>query len=125
MPSSPKDGGGYKMVLVLRGEIRLTAGKAAVQCAHAAVMLVLAAGRRHAGELETWLQEGQKKIAVVAPALGDLEELQRLAKGRGILTAMVEDAGLTEVAPGTRTCLGLGPARAEELDALTGRLPLL
>lgn len=126
MPSDTKGApGGYKMVLVLRGEIRLTPGKAAVQVAHAAVMLVLAAQRRHETELERWLAEGQKKIAVVAPTLSDLEELQRMARGRGLLTVMVEDAGLTEVPAGTRTCLGIGPARNEEVDALTRSLPLL
>jgi peptidyl-tRNA hydrolase, PTH2 family len=54
-----------------------------------------------------------------------LEDLQRRAKARGLLTVWVEDAGFTEVPPGTRTCLGIGPARVEDLDPLTGELPLL
>ncbi len=44
----------HKMVLILRGELRLTAGKAAVQAAHAAVMLVRlgrAARPTHAGRV--------------------------------------------------------------------------
>ena len=117
--------GEYKMVLVLRGELRLTAGKSAVQAAHAAVMLVRKAEDRDADRLDAWLRQGQKKIALVVPALSDLENLERQARAKGILSAWVEDAGFTEVPPGTRTCLGLGPALASEVDALTGDLPLL
>jgi PTH2 family peptidyl-tRNA hydrolase len=113
------------MVLVVRGELRLTPGKVAVQVAHAAVMLATEAGRHRRAELDAWLAQGQKKIALLLPTLAEMELLERRARGAGILTAFVEDAGLTEVPPGTRTVLGLGPARAEELDPLTGSLPLL
>jgi len=113
------------MVLVVRGELRLTPGKAAVQVAHAAVLLVEAGGRQRGAVLDAWRAEGQKKIAVVAATLEEMEELRRKAKSKGLSTVMVEDAGLTEVAPGTRTVLGIGPGPAEEIDAVTGHLPLL
>ena len=122
-----REGGtsGLKMVLVVRGELRLTAGKAAVQVAHAAVMLYQESERRKRPQLEAWLAAGQKKIAVVAPDLDTLLRLQREAKGLGIPTVLVEDAGFTEVAPGTKTVLGLGPAPESDLDRITGSLPLL
>jgi peptidyl-tRNA hydrolase, PTH2 family len=123
--SSRAPAGEYKMVLVLRGELRLTAGKSAVQAAHAAVMLVRRAEERDVARLEAWLDQGQKKIALVVPSLSDLERVDREARARGIPTVWVEDAGLTEVPPGTRTCLGLGPALAETVDAVTGSLDLL
>lgn len=113
------------MVVVVRGELRLTPGKAAVQVAHAAVLLVQRAERDAPQELRAWLAEGQKKIALELPTLGELEAIDRRARARGLLTAWVEDAGLTEVPPGTRTCLGIGPARAQEIDPITGELPLL
>ena len=115
----------YKMVLVLRGELRLTAGKAAVQAAHAAVLLFQRAETHDPGTLAAWLRQGQKKIALVVPTLAALEELERRARAEKLPTVWVEDAGLTEVAPGTRTCLGLGPARAADVDRITGSLPLL
>jgi peptidyl-tRNA hydrolase, PTH2 family len=117
--------GTYKMVVVVRKELRLTAGKAAVQVAHAAVLLTRAAERRDPATLDAWLAEGQMKIALGVPGLGDLEALERAARARKIPTVWVEDAGFTEVPPGTRTCLGLGPALASDLDAVTGSLSLL
>jgi len=114
-----------KMVMVLRGELRLTAGKLAVQAAHAAVMLVRLAEKKDPGTLEGWLQQGQRKIALVVPTLVELESLERAARSRGISSVWVEDAGFTEVPPGTRTCLGLGPAPDSVLDPLTGPLELL
>ncbi len=113
------------MVLIVRGELRLTAGKAAVQVAHAAVMLYQRAESRSPQALEAWLQQGQRKIALLVPTLTELEALERAARVRSIPAVWVEDAGLTEVAPGTRTCLGLGPAPAAEIDAISGDLPLL
>ena len=125
MPSKSTQGAGHKMVLVLRGELRLTPGKAAVQAAHAAVMLVGAARTKDPETLRRWEAEGQKKIALVVPTLSEMEDLQRRARARGLLTVWVEDAGFTEVPPGTRTCLGIGPARVEDVDPLTGDLALL
>jgi peptidyl-tRNA hydrolase, PTH2 family len=121
----PATGSEYKMVLVARGELRLTAGKVAVQVAHAAVLLVRLAEKKDPDALARWLEEGQRKIALVVPTLADLETLERAARARGILTAWVDDAGFTEVPPGTRTCLGLGPAPRTEIDPITGQLALL
>jgi len=115
----------YKMVLVVRGELRLTPGKAAVQVAHAAVALARAAETRAPAAFRAWWEAGQRKIALVAPTLTDLEELERRARQRGLPTILIEDAGFTEVAPGTKTCLGIGPARSTDIDPLTGSLPLL
>ena len=115
----------YKMVIVLRGELRLTAGKAAVQVAHAAVLLAEEAQKRHPEAYRAWSTAGQKKIALVVPTLSDLEALARQARALGIPWVLVEDAGFTEVPPGTKTCLGLGPSPASEVDAVTGGLPLL
>ena len=81
------------MVLIVRGELRLTAGKAAVQAAHAAVMLVQRAGSRDEGALSAWLAEGQKKVALAVGTLAEMEAIERRARGAGIPTVWVDDAG--------------------------------
>jgi peptidyl-tRNA hydrolase, PTH2 family len=125
MPSNRGPGTEVKMVLVVRGELRLTAGKMAAQVAHAAVMLSDRAKSREANLQEAWRQQGQKKIVLTVERLDDLEKVERAARARGLPTVWVEDAGLTEVPPGTRTVLGIGPARATDLDPVTGDLDLM
>jgi PTH2 family peptidyl-tRNA hydrolase len=112
----------YKQCLVIRSDLGLTAGKAAVQLAHAAV----SAYERSDNVIKRrWFEEGQKKIALKVAALRDLYELKSIAEARGLVTALVVDAGLTEVPPGTVTALGIGPAREDELDKVTSDLKLL
>jgi peptidyl-tRNA hydrolase (EC 3.1.1.29) len=48
-----------------------------------------------------------------------------LAEARGIPASLIQDAGMTELPPGTITALGLGPSRSEDLDRITGTFPLL
>jgi PTH2 family peptidyl-tRNA hydrolase len=100
----------------------LTSGKAAVQLAHAAV----AAYERSDHRIKSrWYNEGQKKVALKVPTLKELYELKSIAEARGLVTALVVDAGLTEVPPGTVTALGIGPEKEEELDKVTSDLKLL
>jgi len=42
-----------------------------------------------------------------------------------IPTALIQDAGLTTVPPGTITALGMGPADAIVLDKIVGHLKLM
>ena len=58
--------------------------------------------------------------------LGDVYKRQREEADRaGIASAIVVDAGLTEIPAGTITALGLGPAQAKLMDKVTGKLKLV
>ena len=48
-----------------------------------------------------------------------------MASSNKIHIAVITDAGRTQVEPGTVTCMGLGPAPANELDKITGELKML
>ena len=100
-------------------------GKIAVQVSHAAVMASEEAKRLHPDWWNTWFREGQCKVAVKVNTESDLYRLRDLATELGLPSAVVQDSGLTQVEPGTVTCVGLGPAPVELLDKLTGGLPLL
>jgi PTH2 family peptidyl-tRNA hydrolase len=41
-----------------------------------------------------------------------------------LITDKITDAGLTEIPPGTITCLGIGPAKEADIDRITGHLKL-
>ena len=55
----------------------------------------------------------------------EAEELEKQAKKLALPCALITDRGLTEVPPGTITCLGIGPAPTEKIDRVTGALQLL
>lgn len=112
----------WKQCLVIRSDVRMSCGKMCAQAAHAAIA---AFQRADDGIKRGWLAEGQKKVVLKAKDERTLYELKSLAEASGIAAALIEDAGLTELPPGTLTALGLGPAKGEELDKITGALPLI
>ncbi|MGB9915191.1 MAG: peptidyl-tRNA hydrolase Pth2 [Candidatus Bathyarchaeales archaeon] len=115
----------YKQVLVFRSDLKLSKGKIAAQAGHAAVSAAQEAHKRHREWWEAWLFEGQRKVAVKVKDEQELLVLKKQAEDLDLPHALIVDSGLTEIPPGTITCLGIGPAPAEKIDRLTGKLPLL
>ena len=115
----------YKQVIIFRSNLRLSKGKMAAQAGHAAVSAAEEARKHHSEWFGGWSKEGQCKIAVKVKNEEELSELEVRARQMGLPYARVIDRGLTEVPPGTVTCLGIGPAPAEKVDEITGSLPLL
>ena len=112
----------YKQCIVTRDDLKLTKGKLAVQVAHAAVTASDFADKK---ERESWIRDGQKKVVLKVATLNDLFLLKEMARREGLSTALITDAGLTQIAPGTITVLGIGPAPVEKLDKVVGKLKLL
>ncbi|MBN2599829.1 MAG: peptidyl-tRNA hydrolase [Candidatus Thermoplasmatota archaeon] len=115
----------YKMVLVTRSDLLLSAGKLAAQVSHAAVECTLLAKKNKSDWFVKWQREGAKKVVVKVDGLDDFFPLKEKAEKLGICTALISDAGHTEIAEGTQTVLGIGPAPSNLLDQVTGELPLL
>ncbi|AAL62969.1 peptidyl-tRNA hydrolase Pth2 [Pyrobaculum aerophilum] len=115
-----------KMTIAIRGDLKISCGKAAAQAGHAAVECVLAAmgDAKWRKWLDQWLEEGQKKIVLTADDAAHLYQLHERAKSLGLPTAVVIDAGLTELPPGTPTAICVGPAPDELVDKVTGSLKL-
>ncbi len=103
-------------------KLQLPKGKLAAQVAHAAVGAFLAASE---AARQRWLEEGMPKIVVRVDDEEALLDLCHQAEQAGLPTLLIEDAGRTVLPEGTRTCLGIGPAPDEDIDRLTGDLPLL
>jgi len=115
----------YKQVIVSRRDLKLSKGKFAVQVAHGAVTAALKAQKEKSEWFKAWFHEGQKKVVVKAENERELFELKARAEGFGIPTALIRDAGLTEIPPGTITVLAVGPAPEELVDKVTGHLKLV
>ena len=114
-----------KQVIVVRTDLKLSKGKLAVQVAHAAVSTALKTKDKKKAWFEEWFDLGQKKVVLKVEGLEGLQELNKKAQVLKIPHMLIRDAGLTEVPPGTTTCLGLGPAPDDKLDQLISKLKLM
>jgi PTH2 family peptidyl-tRNA hydrolase len=114
----------YKLVVVVRDDIKMSVGKLAAQVAHAAVTCALEAKSRKPKWFSEWFKEGQRKVVLRAEDMDQLRALKDQAMRAGLPHALITDAGLTELAPNTTTCLGIGPAPENVLDPITGSLQL-
>ncbi|MCD6572513.1 MAG: peptidyl-tRNA hydrolase [Thermoplasmata archaeon] len=112
----------YKMV-IMTNDIEMSCGKMAAQAAHAAVEAALLAYKKKRRILKKWRAEGAKKV-VVRTDEKEMLELEKIAREKGMITAIIRDAGLTELQPGTLTAIAIGPDEEEKIDEITGYLPL-
>jgi PTH2 family peptidyl-tRNA hydrolase len=115
----------YKMCIVLRMDLGMSTGKLIAQACHAAVGASELGKKENHKAWRRWRDEGAKKVALEAESLEEIEGLAEKAKKLDIVSILIQDAGHTEVPPGTVTALGLGPDRTDLLDKVTGSLPLI
>lgn len=142
-----------KQVIVLRKDLNMRKGKMVAQGAHAAMLAVLGEMSIHAlgiepiqewilhtntikDPLHDWLADRFTKITVGVMSEDELFEIYKKALTvEGIVTgtvrmkmpcAIIQDAGKTEFhGEPTYTCAAIGPWWVDEIDAITGHLPLL
>ena len=115
----------YKQVIIVRNDLEMSKGKTATQAGHAAVSAAEDARKHYAKWWSAWFSEGKCKIVVKVNGEKELLKLEDEAQEMGLPHALIADRGLTEVPPGTVTCLGIGPAPADKVDKITGKLSLL
>jgi peptidyl-tRNA hydrolase, PTH2 family len=104
-----RSNGPYKMLLIINMELQMGKGKIAAQCGHAAIGCYLQGIQKCPKALRIWYQTGCAKIALKCPTTSELLALLSLAKTKyhNIPYYIVEDAGRTQIAAGSRTVLGL------------------
>ncbi|KAG5298275.1 mitochondrial peptidyl-tRNA hydrolase Pth2 [Histoplasma ohiense] len=101
-------------------------GKIAAQCSHAtlACYKYYLARAPDSPILKRWERGGQAKVALQVRSEEELLVLQAQAVSLGLCAQVIQDAGLTQVASGSLTVLGiLGPKGV--VDGVTGSLKLL
>ena len=102
-------------------------GKVAAQCSHATLACYRTLLRQSSNSpvLKRWESHGQAKVAVQVKSEDDLLMLQAQAVSLGICAQIIHDAGRTQIASGSATVLGVGPAPKGKVDQVTGHLKLL
>ena len=134
-----------KMMIVVRKDLNMRKGKLAAQAGHACVEAILAAldketrlgdirmygthptlkPSRKRTALTEWFENGVAKICVYVNSEQELLEIDRRAKQKGLISALITDAGMTEFhGVPTHTCLAIEPAFPQDIDPITGELPL-
>ena len=137
-----------KQMIVMRRDLKMRKGKIAAQSGHACVEATLMAlareGRlgevrvspgegwvyldddgREPTALSDWFEAGVAKVCVYVDSEEELLDIARQGRERGFAVALICDAGLTEFhGEPTYTCLAFEPLHAEDVDPITGRLPL-
>jgi PTH2 family peptidyl-tRNA hydrolase len=139
----------HKQVICYRRDLNMRKGKIAAQCAHASLAVLLrrrveaervaVSGAKLPAEgwlelpadqalvlsltpeLMDWCTGRSKKVVLSVEDEAALLEVHRLAQEAGLPTALIRDAGLTEFGGvPTYTAVAVGPAREEQVDAITG-----
>lgn len=122
--------GEVRMTLIIRQDLKMTKGKAAAQCLHATLALYKKMTNStlesyNPEMVERWEYEnGQAKITLQVPNQEEMDTLFAQALSLGINSYIVHDAGRTQIAAGSATVLGLGPAPKLVIDQITKDLKL-
>lgn len=103
------------------------AGKIAAQCSHATLACYKAMIRANPAHplLRQWERLGQAKVALKIDSEDEMLMLQAQAISLGLCAQVIHDAGRTQIASGSATVLGIGPAPKSKIDEVTGHLKLL
>jgi len=112
----------YKQVILVRMDLKMPKGKLAAQVSHASLDAALKSEKKI---LETWHASGGKKVILKVENEKELMKYFKIAKNEGLVAVIITDAGKTFLMPGTKSCIGIGPALSKRIDPITGDLPML
>ena len=110
-----------KQVILVCGDLSMSRAKTAIQVAHASVEAVLKSDKK---KVQEW-RKFSKKVILKVKDEKELIRFKKLADKSKLVTALIKDAGLTEIPPGTITSLAIGPDDDEKIDKITGKLKTL
>jgi len=135
-----------KQVIVLRKDLKnakgekVRSGKLCSQAAHASLKVIIDLMRQNEDAVQTqlildikkdsalndWIKGHYTKISVSVNSEAELLQIYNTAKESGLICSLITDAGFTEFEGiPTLTAVAIGPAWENEVDAITGKLPLL
>ena len=127
-----KNQSNIKQVILIRKDLNMSAGKIAVQTAHASMEVFFKnmelssmCGTIPIKEDQVrWRDEGKTKILKEVKSELVLLTAYEKAKEAGLPCALITDFGLTELEGENNTTVAIGPASFEEIQKITKRFRL-
>ena len=117
----------------MRKDLNMRKGKLVAQGAHASMGAILSLCKQNGDTLilemdertRPWLTGRFKKICVYVNSEQELLHIHQEAKLHGLVTSLIQDAGLTEFGGvATYTAVAVGPDREDRIDEVCKHLPL-
>jgi len=116
----------YKQAIVIRTDLNMKVGKKCAQACHASLSAAEVSRSKDMTIYREWKRlSGQRKIVLKIDSEEAIRRLYQDVTDAGIAAYLVEDAGLTQLEPGTITALGIGPDKSENIDKFCEKLKLL
>ncbi|VVB99406.1 Peptidyl-tRNA hydrolase [uncultured archaeon] len=114
----------FKQAIIVRHDLGMGRGKAAAQSSHASLEAYEKALKKEPEWVKAWKESGQTKV--VLKVNSEKELLEIFERARKILpSALIHDAGRTQIEAGSATCVAIGPGPSSEIDKITKELKLL
>ncbi len=114
-----------KQVIIIRTDLKMGKGKIAAQASHASLLAALNAKEHNKIWFDQWMKQGMKKIVLKVSSENELREIFQKGASQKLPRSYINDAGHTQLPPGTATAVGIGPAPENIIDSITGKLQLL
>ncbi len=114
-----------KQVLVVRSDLKMGKGKIAAQASHASVLATIEAQKNNKTWFDRWFKQGMKKVVLKITTEEELNGVFQKASKSKLPRSIINDAGYTQLEPGTVTAVGIGPAPDELVDPITKNLKLM
>ena len=123
-----------KQIIVVRKDLKMSAGKLAAQVAHASVTAIMRKMGHDvdkgilrlsmASPINVWYEQSQTKIVVAVNSEEELRDLYRDVNETELPCSLIKDEGRTELGEPTYTAVAVGPGAPMLVDRFTGNLPL-
>lgn len=124
-----------KQIIIIRKDLKMRRGKEIAQGSHASLGALLSIAQHKDGKIiidiskndaiSDWLKNGFTKITLQCDNEKELVEIYNQAKKAGLPCILITDAGRTEFKGVlTKTAIAIGPGDPDEIDKITGNLPL-
>ncbi|TFL06449.1 peptidyl-tRNA hydrolase PTH2-domain-containing protein [Pterulicium gracile] len=114
-----------ELIFIVRTDLGMSLGKIAAQTSHASLACYKTLQNSNAAMLHQWEVTGRKQSTYCCSDEETLLLLQARSQSLNICARSIQDAGRTQIAAGSRTVLGIGPAPARLLEPLVEGLSFL